>query len=204
MSDRQNVLCQICDKQFHNASSLNDHIRRVHSEAEKFKCQICEATFKRKDNLVRHQQTVHSEADAYESGNNPEKNTTGSLSCHICDKNISIRKTDWNFIWIEFIRWKPGNVTPVKRPTEPEKHLFVIGRKVTTTAARRRRTASSKIGSTSSLNKCRTQVDFNGNPSSNHRQSRGKNQNCNNPAKKGFIIMFSKKAQKVKILELDI
>ena len=48
-------ICELCNKGFAQASSLNTHVRKMHQEEEKpFSCEVCAKKFSMKKNLVRH------------------------------------------------------------------------------------------------------------------------------------------------------
>lgn len=59
----QPAFCDLCGKQFKNASILKQHIQ-IHSDERAYKCDICGATFKQKVALYTHSR-IHSETNKY-------------------------------------------------------------------------------------------------------------------------------------------
>jgi len=53
------MLCDVCGKNFNDASNLKRH-KLTHNTVEKpFKCELCDKAFARSDHLKKHVATVH-------------------------------------------------------------------------------------------------------------------------------------------------
>ncbi|KAA8497162.1 Zinc finger and BTB domain-containing protein 14 [Porphyridium purpureum] len=65
-SERDGLLCAMCEKSFRHRSDLKRHFRTIHQNEHKFVCDVCERPFKQKSHLQTHQRIIHEKRRDFE------------------------------------------------------------------------------------------------------------------------------------------